>query len=160
MKCRICNEQAELIEDTEDYHYRECGMDNVIIMGIKVRQCPACGSRMPLIPSIEGLHDALADAIVKKNGQLSPQEIVFLRKSLGWSGVDFAKHMGCDKSQVSKWEHGTVKMSKPYDLLLREIVASGKKITDYHREEIIWKKTPVLRHLHFTLKRAVWKQAA
>ena len=84
------------------------------------RACP------PRNPSIEGLHDALAHAIVKKNGQLAPQEIVFRRKSLGWSGVDFAKHMGCDKAQISKWEHGTVKMSKPYELLLREIVASGK----------------------------------
>ena len=160
MKCRVCKEAPELAEVEEDYHYRECGMDNVTIMGIKVRKCPACGIIMPLIPSIEGLHDALAHAIVKKNGQLTPQEIVFLRKSLGWSGVDFAKNMGCDKAQISKWKHGTVKMSKPYELLLREIVASGKKITDYHREEIVWKESPAPRPMQFRLKRTVWKQAA
>lgn len=159
MKCRICKE-VEMIETQENYHYRECGMDNVTIMGITVRKCPNCGVVMPVIQNIEGLHDALADAIIKKDGQLTPPEIVFLRKSLGWSGTDFAKNMNCDKAQISKWEHGTVKMSKPYELLLREIVATGKKITDYHREEIVWKRHTKSRQFNFKLKRTVWKEAA
>jgi putative zinc finger/helix-turn-helix YgiT family protein len=158
MKCRICKD-SEMLESQENYHYRECGMDNVSIMGIAVRRCPTCGVIMPVIPNIEGLHDALANTIIKKDGPLTPPEIVFLRKSLGWSGTDFAKNMNCDKAQISKWEHGTVKMSKPYELLLREIVAIGKKITDYHREEIVWKRHPS-RQLLFRLKRTVWREAA
>lgn len=159
MKCRVCPEAPELVEVQEAYHYHECGMDNVVL-DIAVRKCPVCGSAMPVIPGIEGLHDALANAIVKKDGRLTPQEIVFLRKSLGWSGVDFAQNMGCDRAQISKWEHGVVKMSKPYELLLREIVVSGKKITDYHREAIRWKNPASPRPLHFRLKKTVWKQAA
>lgn len=93
MKCRVCAEAPELVEVRETYHYRECGMDNVIL-DIVVRKCPTCSSLMPIIPGIEGLHDALANAIVKKDGRLATQEIVFLRKSLGWSGVDFAQNMG------------------------------------------------------------------
>ncbi|GFO57661.1 hypothetical protein GMSM_46680 [Geomonas sp. Red276] len=160
MRCRVCEEAPDLLEVEEDYHYRECGMDNVTIMGIMVRKCPSCGSRMPVIPSIEGLHDALARAIVTKKTPLTPKEIIFLRKSLGWSGVDFAQNMGCDKAQISKWEHGAVRMSKPYELLLREIVASGKKITDYHRSDIVWGKAPSPRPLQFRLKRTTWKEAA
>ena len=159
MECRECN-KAEMIEKQDDYHYRECGMDNVIIMGITVRTCPSCGSVMPLIPNIEGLHDAIAHVIIKKDGSLAPPEIVFLRKSLGWSGTIFAKNMSCDKAQISKWEHGAVKMSKPYELLLREIIAIGKKITDYHREEIVWKRNPHELRFNFKLKRAAWKEAA
>lgn len=159
MKCRVC-EKDELLEVREDYHYRECGLDNVTIMGITVRKCAHCGNVMPLIPNIEGLHDALADSIIKKNGPLIPAEIIFLRKSLGWSGKDFAKNMMCDKSQISKWEHGTVKMSKPYELLLREIVSSGKKLTDYHREEIVWRRNPKARQLNFKVMRSRWKEAA
>ena len=49
--------------------------------------------------------------------------------------------MHCDRSQISKWEHGKVEMSKPYELLLREMVASGKKIEDYQRHEAAKKKT-------------------
>lgn len=160
MKCRCCDETAEMIETQGNYKYIESGMDNVTIMGILMRHCPACGAIMPVIPSIEGLHDALADAIIRKDEQLTPKEIVFLRKSLGWSGTDFAKNMKCDKAQISKWEHGTVKMSKPYELLLREIVASGKKFTNYHREQITLRRNPNARQFHFRLKRTMWKEAA
>jgi hypothetical protein len=48
--------------------------------------------------------------------------------------------MHSDRSQISKWEHGKVEMSKPYELLLREMVASGKKIEDYQRHEAAKKK--------------------
>ena len=159
MKCRNC-ETGELVETQENYHYRECGLDNVTIVGIVVMKCPACGNIMPLIPNIEGLHDSLATSIIKKNGPLTPAEIVFLRKSLGWSGTDFAKNMHCDRSQISKWEHGTVEMSKPYDLLLREMVAAGKKITDYRREELVWKKNLQPHAFRLQLRKQGWKEAA
>ncbi|MEI6207513.1 MAG: hypothetical protein WCP20_12095 [Desulfuromonadales bacterium] len=113
-----------------------------------------------MIPNIEGLHDSLAQSIIKKNGTLTPSEIVFLRKSIGWSGSDFAKNMHCDRSQVSKWEHGTVEMSKPYDLLLREMVASGKKITDYHSIELVWRRNTKPRQLRLQLYKKIWKEAA
>lgn len=159
MTCRNC-ERAEMVETQENYHYRECGLDNVTIVGITVRKCPECGNLMPMIRSIEGLHDCLAQAIIKQNGPLSSAEIMFLRKSLCWSGTDFARHMHCDKSQVSKWERGTVEMSKPYDLLLREKVASGKKIMDYHSEELIWRKNIKHRPLRFQMQTHVWQEAA
>lgn len=159
MKCRVC-EQSEMQGIQENYHYRECGLDNVTIVGITILKCSECGNVMPLIPNIEGLHDTLAQAIIRQNGPLTAAEIVFLRKSLGWSGAHFAKHMHCDKSQVSKWEHGKVEMSKPYDLLLREKVASGKKITDYHSEELVWRRHVKPRPLRLQLQQAEWKEAA
>jgi putative zinc finger/helix-turn-helix YgiT family protein len=159
MICRNC-EHGEMQDVNENYHYRECGLDNVTIVGITIRKCNECGSVMPMIPNIEGLHDSLAQALIKKNGPLTPAEIVFLRKSLGWSGSDCAKNMHCDRSQVSKWEHGTVEMSKPYDLLLREMVASGKKITDYHSIELVWRRNSKPRPLRLQLQKKVWKEAA
>jgi putative zinc finger/helix-turn-helix YgiT family protein len=134
MRCPIC-ERAELVETVQNYRYRECGLDNVILMGITVRVCPLCDTRVPKIPRIEGLHDCIAHALVKKEERLTPAEIVFLRKALGWSGTDFARNMQCDNSQVSKWENGKVPMSKSNELLFREIIARGKKIEDYHRED-------------------------
>jgi len=159
MKCPRCK-TGELVEMQENYHYRECGLDNVTLVGLTLRKCPDCGNLMPLIPSIEGLHDSLARAIISKDGALSPAEIVFLRKSLGWSGTDFARNMHCDRAQISKWEHGTVAMSKPYDLLLREMVVSGKKITDYHRTDLNWKKEVQSHPFRFQLQKKVWKEAA
>lgn len=159
MRCPRCK-TGELVEVQENYHYRECGLDNVTLVGLTLRKCPECGNLMPLIPNIEGLHDSLARAIVNKAGALSPEEIVFLRKSLGWSGSDFARNMHCDRAQVSKWEHGTVAMSKPYDLLLREMVVSGKKINDYHRADLNWKKETQPHPFRLQHQDKGWKEAA
>ena len=130
MRCPVCV-RAELVEQVQNYHYRECGLDNVILAGITVRICPECGTLAPRIPKIEALHDCIAHALVKKEERLIPAEIVFLRKALGWSGTFFADNMHSDRSQVSKWESGKVVMSKANELLLREMVARGKKIEDY-----------------------------
>lgn len=134
MRCPVC-ERAELVEKVQNYHYRECGLGNVILTGITVRSCPECGALVPKIPRMEALHDCIAHALVKKEERLAPEEIVFLRKSLGWSGADFADNLQCDKSQVSKWENGRVPMSKQNELLFREIIARGKKIDDYKRTD-------------------------
>jgi len=159
MKCQQC-ELGEFVETQENYHYRECGLDNVTIVGLSVRKCPECGNIMPLVPNIEGLHDALARAIINKDGALTPAEIVFLRKSMGWSGTIFARNMHCDRAQISKWEHGAVAMSKPYDLLLREMVVSGKKITDYHRAELNWRKDAQPHPFRLQLRKQGWREAA
>jgi transcriptional regulator with XRE-family HTH domain len=90
------------------------------------------------------------------------QEIVFLRKYLDWSGADFARNMHCDRAQISKWEHGKVEMSKPYELLLREMVVSGKKIEGYKRHEAARAREKVFRTrtLMLQLQENSWKEAA
>jgi transcriptional regulator with XRE-family HTH domain len=69
---------------------------------------------------------------LRKPEPLSPAEIRYLRKSLGWSGADFAKHMHVDPATVSRWENETQPMSEQNDLLLRAMVALGKRIEDYN----------------------------
>ena len=140
MRCSVC-ERTELVEQVRNYHYRECGLDNVILAGITVRSCPECGALAPKIPRIEALHDRIAHALIMKEERLTPAEIVFLRKSLGWSGTLFADNIHSDRSQVSKWESGKVVMSKSNELLLREMVARGKKIEDYKRIDAARKET-------------------
>ena len=159
MRCPNC-ERAELLESVENYLYRECGLDNVTLTGITVRKCPECGNIMPKIPKIEGLHDCIAHFLINREERLTPPEIVFLRKSLGWSGTDFARNMHCDRAQVSKWEHGKVEMSKPNELLLREMVARGKKIEDYHREGAARKDAGIVRAILLRMDQNRWKEAA
>ncbi len=159
MKCPNC-EQHELTEARENYLYQECGLGNVTLAGIVVRRCPGCGNVMPRVPNIEGLHDVIAHLLVTKPERLIAPEIVFLRKYLGWSGADFAKNMHCDRAQISKWEHGKVGMSKPYELLLREMVASGKKIEDYQRHEAAREKRFASRAVVLMLEEKEWREAA
>ena len=159
MICELC-EKAEMIEVKERYRYLECGLPNVTLEGIVIRKCQECGNMMPMIPSLSKLHLAIARNLVKKDGRLTAQEIVFLRKSLGWSGVDFANNMHSTSSQVSRWESGKVEMSTQAELLLREMVARGKKIEDYHSHEISKRKHIKSSPLLFLLEESGWKSAA
>jgi putative zinc finger/helix-turn-helix YgiT family protein len=159
MKCPLCA-VVELGESVENHLYLESGLDNITLAGITVRKCPKCGVRMPVIPNIEGLHRAIAITLIKQPERLTPKEIVFLRKSMGWSGVDFARNMHCSSSQVSKWESGKVPMSKSNELLLRDAVAYGKKISDYRMHEAAVEDQARRRGLFLRLEEDSWKEAA
>ena len=54
-----------------------------------------------VIPHIADLHRVLAHAVVRKSSRLTPAEIRFLRRTLGWSGQDFA-----DRRRAARWPGG------------------------------------------------------
>jgi len=60
----------------------------------------------------------------------------FLRKSLGWSGSDFAKHMGVAEETVSRWENDAAPIGPQADRLLRFLVAQGRLTTNYPTERL------------------------
>jgi putative zinc finger/helix-turn-helix YgiT family protein len=88
----------------ENHRWDASGLPNVVLIDVEVRRCPACGERTVVIPRIEALHRALAMTVIARPGRLAPQEIRFLRKWLGWSGQDFARHFGVTPTTVSRWE--------------------------------------------------------
>jgi putative zinc finger/helix-turn-helix YgiT family protein len=134
-KCRTCGE-AEMATKVETYRYRESGLPNVALVGVEVRRCPACGHHELVLPRIAELHRAIAHALIRKRARLSGTEIRFLRKYLGWSGVDFARHVGVDPSTVSTWENDKDPIGGPSDRLLRLMVAHGAPVEDYPLEEL------------------------
>src|SRR5437764_1043651 len=103
MKCPTCR-KADLETRVVNHRYSESGLDNVVLNGIEIRRCPNCGEELVSIPRIEELHQKIATDLISKPGRLSPGEIRFLRRWLGWSGTDFAKMMGVDPATVSRWE--------------------------------------------------------
>lgn len=129
MKCLECGTKME--SRRENIHYEAGGLPHVILQGVEVRRCPACGETETVIPAIEGLHRAIAGAFIRKRTRLAPAEIRFLRKYLGWSGVDFARHMGTKPESVSRWEHGAMPMGATADRLLRLLVATKAPVSDY-----------------------------
>jgi len=143
MNCPECR-NAELIEKRETIRYTESGLSSVALQNILVRQCPACGHKLVSIPNLAGLHRSLAMLLVNKLERLAPEEISFLRKSLGWSMADFARKLHVRPEQVSRWESDTAptQMQVQNELLLRTLVAKGQKIQNYedHLEEIASKE--------------------
>jgi putative zinc finger/helix-turn-helix YgiT family protein len=98
-----------------------------------VARCPKCGAYEILIQDLEGLHRAIARAVVTKEARLAADEIRFLRKVLGWSGADFAEHMGASAETVSRWENGAAPMGPQADRLLRLMVMTRDPVSDYRK---------------------------
>jgi transcriptional regulator with XRE-family HTH domain len=67
---------------------------------------------------------AVARAVIAKNGRLVGNEIGFLRELLGLSGVEFAALMDSTPPTVSRWENDKTPMGRTADLLLRTIATA------------------------------------
>jgi putative zinc finger/helix-turn-helix YgiT family protein len=134
-KCRTCG-KAELTSGTETYLYKESGLPNVALVGVEVRRCPSCGHHELVLPRVTELHQLLAQAVIHKKARLSGAEVRFLRKVLGWSGADFARHMGVDPSTVSNWENDKTPIGPSSDRLLRLMVAREAPVENYPLEEL------------------------
>ena len=131
MKCPTC--RSAMASRRENHRYTESGLTNVVLVDCEVRTCAGCGEGGIVIPYIEPLHRELALAVIKRPGRLEPQEIRFLRKWRGWSGADFARHMGVDPATVSRWESvdNPQPMGPVADRLLRLAVAHGEPAETY-----------------------------
>ena len=162
MNCFEC-EKGKMSESSDAYRYYESGLPNVVLVGVTVYRCKDCGAEYVSIPDIEGLHRALAMVVITKDGRLTPAEVRFLRKSLGWSGADFARKFHVSPSAVSRWESEQSKslMSKANELRLRDMVAHGKKIEDYesHMEDIALEESASPINFKLIHERSGWNMA-
>jgi DNA-binding transcriptional regulator YiaG len=122
----------------ENYRYTESGLPNVVIEDAEVLQCPSCGVRAVAIQSMEVLHRVLAMLVIRQPDPLGAHEIRYLRKWLGWSGKDFARHMGVTPETVSRWESldGGKPMGGTADRLLRMLVARLEPVDAYPTERL------------------------
>ena len=89
-----------------------------------------------MLPRIAELHRTIAHAVIRKPFRLSGLEVRYLRKYLGWSGVDFARHVGVDPSTVSNWENDKDPIGSASDRLLRLMIAHGAPVDDYSLDEL------------------------
>jgi putative zinc finger/helix-turn-helix YgiT family protein len=133
MKCKRCSAPIELSRG--NYDYSSCGLP-VTLCDVQVRACPTCGERSAAIPRIEELHQAIAMAVIRKPARFTGAEVKFLRKYLGWSGVDFARHIGVQPEVVSRWENDRENIGPANDRLLRLLVANREPVSHYPVEDL------------------------
>ena len=133
MNCKSCG--GSLSVNRENYDYSSCGLP-VTLCEVQVRHCEQCGDRGAAIPNIEGLHRAIAMCLIRKLARFTGAEVRFLRKFLGWSGADFAKHIGVSPEIVSKWENDRERIGAANDRLLRLLVANREPVGHYPVEEL------------------------
>jgi putative zinc finger/helix-turn-helix YgiT family protein len=146
----------------ENFRYDRCGLPHVTLVNDEVRRCRKCGEYEVVIPQIEQLHRLLAFVLARKQERLTPDEVRYLRKYLGWSGKDFAEHFGVTQETVSRWEQGKAPMSAQADRLLRLMVVYQEPAADYSLDvmkDVATKDAKPLR-LGLTSAGGTWKKAA
>lgn len=123
---RICDEcHVPLQPRKRNYHYKQCGLSNVVLKDIVVEECAECGGEYPNIPASSQLHRAIMIDLLKKDTLLTGEEIRFFRKMANLKATDLAKLMGVTSIQVSKWENNARPISPTSDRVLRLICYSG-----------------------------------
>lgn len=139
MKCFECGgEMKSWVGEDVPYNV---GLPDVRVSGLELRKCLECGEETTTIFRILALHMAIAQAVIAKPSRLTAAEVKFLRKVLGWSSGDFARHMGVRPESVSRWENNKEPIGPQADRLLRLMVATREPVSEYPLETLAELKT-------------------
>lgn len=155
MKCLECN--REISERISTHRYCETDGINVLLEGVTITEC-GCGEGV-VIPKMAQLNRHLASEMAKKAERLTPGEIRWLRKYLGWSGVDFARRFDVDPSTVSRWENGRKPMGGTAERLLRILALTQDPVEEYPLPDEITADVRSIR-MGFATSSKSWQPAA
>jgi DNA-binding transcriptional regulator YiaG len=101
-----------------DYRYEECGLENVILVGLEVLEDDIGDSAMT-IRNISGLHRAIVEAIAKKPTGITGRELRFVRTELSLTQAELAANLSKDVQTVGRWERGEFPIDPTADTLIR-----------------------------------------
>lgn len=126
-KCIECGASA-LKKTTETLSFN----DVVEVEGI-VYTCQKCGHRYEGFARVEELSREVAHHIARREERLSPEEVRFLRKYLGYSSRDLAAFLDVTPETVSRWESKTspMQMQLSTEKFLRMMALVEKPVADY-----------------------------
>jgi putative zinc finger/helix-turn-helix YgiT family protein len=119
-RCSNCGQPASRIR--RNYLFRESGLSNAVLKDIQIVTCDHCGNEDPIIPRLSEVIRVLASATVRKPRPLTGQDVRFLRKQMDMNGETFARHLGVDKTTLSKWENDQIPIGANSDRLIRAVV--------------------------------------
>lgn len=159
MKCSMCDNKKTLTTTSIVHKYKESGLDNVILHGVKQSKCEECGEVYLNFGDIDKLHALIATSLVKKADPLSGKEIRFLRKFLGFSGAVFSKLVGYEVEHLSRIENGKTAVQETFDRLVRALVMERLPDRQYKLQDLFLEnKLMKLEWLEFSLSRQnEWK---
>jgi len=132
----VCNSDNEMTCSVEPYHYKECGLDNIILLDIEIYKC-VCGEEYVSIPAMPELHGIIGLFLIKQKSLLTGKDIRFLRKNMGLNSKTFAEYIGTSGETVSRWENGKYTITKPHDRLIRFMYLSMKEISPDEAKQVV-----------------------
>jgi DNA-binding transcriptional regulator YiaG len=100
------------------FHYKACGLDNVILEGISMVQDDA-GDETISIVAVGRLHSAIARMVVSKPHALNGKELRFLRTEMGMTQAELSNVLRRESLTISRWERGENPIEEAADALVR-----------------------------------------
>jgi putative zinc finger/helix-turn-helix YgiT family protein len=156
----MCDNNKQLKSASITHRYRESGLDNIILHGVKETRCDECGEVYYNFGDIDALHQMIAQQLIVKSDDLTGPEVRFLRKFLGYSSGVFAKLVGYEIEHLSRLENGKTPVQKTFDHLVRLMVAKKIPDRDYDLQDLFLDgKAVKLEWLEFALKGKDWRPA-
>ncbi len=100
------------------YLYRTCGLEGIYLLnGFHVETYE--DETYVAVEDVEGLHREIGHYLIFNRKALTPQEIRFLRKTLGFTQTELAASLGMTGQSVARWEKGEVEIPATAEKLLR-----------------------------------------
>lgn len=107
------------------YRYQGCALPDVyLVNGYELVSSPY-GNGVT-IHDVDGLHAALAFAVVSNSAPLTPAEFRFIRQELELSQAGLGALLGRDEQSVARWEKGKSKVDPAADRLLRVLYQQSR----------------------------------
>ena len=113
----------------QDYHYTECGLDNVVVADADFDIIDDEGEKIIQIPAVGMLHKAIAEGLINQSGALSGAEIRFLRTEMGMIQAELAKLLHRDTQSVGRWERDECPIEPTQDMTLRQIARDNLSVS-------------------------------
>ena len=158
MMCSMCENTNPLKTTSITYRYKDCGLDNIILNGVKESRCEQCGEVYYNFGNIDSLHKIIAGHLIQKSDTLTGREVRFLRKFLGYSSAVFAKLVGYEVEHLSRIENGKSAVQSTFDHLVRLLVAKKFPDRQYDLHDLFLDgKAMKLEWLEFSLNGKSWE---
>lgn len=122
-KCPMCGADA-LEEKRGEYRFEpppNIAGGTILIADATWQECSKCGE------AVLGydLSKALDREAIKRQGMLTPEEILQVRQQTGLSAVDMAHLLGIGEKTYTRWETGKSIQTKGNDTLIRLLAANA-----------------------------------
>jgi putative transcriptional regulator len=159
-RCRDCGDGV-MDERIGSRHYDESGLKGILLVGIPLQKCRACGAESFTVPRTPDLHRLIALALIRKPTTLTGAELKVLRKHLGYSQEDFAGRLDIARETLSRWETDAQQMSPMAERLLRAMVALNDRAPAYSIDDLAQARGDAKPlKLELRLEGGAWRSAA
>jgi len=140
MECQNCRQDGykqKMRETTDQFSYKECGLNNVFLKNWQGLVCPRCSLSVPsFLPNAELASCLIAREVLLSGAVLNGNQILFLRKLMKLSPAESASLLGVDLDYFDCIEADKAVLKKVDEVKLKTII-SGYVVLSLNRVDDI-----------------------